>query len=82
VLHYIRLDKVAGTNSLANWTLSKVTKKIKRCEYTTSVEPRSEGRLLALPPSNIIQGWKQLALTNTLAFYDAELITTVKSFIA
>jgi hypothetical protein len=32
-------------------------------------------------PTNIRQGWKGLLGTNTLAFYEHLLITTVKAFI-
>ncbi len=34
---------------------------------------------LALP-ANIWLGWKQIAVANTLAYYDTATITTVKSF--
>ncbi len=37
------------------------------------------GRLLALP-ANGRQGWKLMALQNTLAYYDAVEIAVVKSF--
>jgi hypothetical protein len=40
----------------------------------------SRGRLLAFL-KNIKQGWQRLAVTNTLAYYDAELSTVVKSSI-
>ena len=38
------------------------------------------GRLVALP-TNIRQGWKGLLGTNTLAYYENSLNTSVKSFI-
>jgi hypothetical protein len=38
------------------------------------------GRFLA-SPTNIRLGWKGLPWTNTLAYYENLLITTVKSFI-
>ena len=40
---------------------------------------RSNGRLLSLP-ANIKLEWKRLTVTNTLAYYDTELIMTVKMF--
>jgi hypothetical protein len=36
-------------------------------------------KALALP-ANIRLGWKYLTVTNTLAYYGTELITTIKSF--
>jgi hypothetical protein len=38
------------------------------------------GKPLTLP-TNVGVGWKQLTVTNTLAYYNNELITVVKSFI-
>jgi hypothetical protein len=38
----------------------------------------SNGRLLALP-TNVILGWKLMAVVNALAYYDTESITSVKS---
>jgi hypothetical protein len=38
------------------------------------------GSLLVLP-TNIRLGWKSMQVANTLAYYDAAIITTVKSFI-
>ncbi len=32
-------------------------------------------------PANIRLGWKKLTVTNTLAYYDMEVITAVKSFV-
>ncbi len=40
----------------------------------------SNGRLLALPTNNVL-GWKRMAVTNTLAYYDMATIKAVKSFI-
>ncbi len=40
----------------------------------------SNGRLLPLP-ANIRLGWKSMANSNTLAYYDRATITDVKSFI-
>ncbi len=40
----------------------------------------SNGRLLALQV-NFRLGWKWMAVTNTLAYYDTAAITTQKSFI-
>ncbi len=40
---------------------------------------RSKGRLVALP-TIISLRWNPLTVTNTLACYDTEFITTVKSF--
>ncbi len=40
----------------------------------------SKGRFLALN-INIRQGWKLLKVTNAVAYYVTELITTVKCFI-
>ncbi len=42
--------------------------------------PHSTCRILALL-KNIGQGWKWLALTNSLAYYDRAKITGVKSFL-
>ncbi len=39
----------------------------------------SNGRLLALP-EYIRLVWQQLTVTNTLAYYDIEIVTRVKSF--
>ncbi len=39
----------------------------------------TKGRLLDLPV-DITQGKKRVTVTNTLAYYGVELITTVKSF--
>jgi hypothetical protein len=33
VLHYTRLERLEGTNTLAYWVHSKVTNKMKCCEY-------------------------------------------------
>jgi hypothetical protein len=41
---------------------------------------QSKGRLVALP-SNIRLRWKQLKLTNTLAYHDRKLIRALKCFI-
>ncbi len=45
-----------------------------------SVAAPYQDRLILLV--NIILGWNLLAVTNTLAYYNVVLITTVKSFIA
>jgi hypothetical protein len=37
VFHNTRLERVAGTNTLAYWAHSKVTKKIGLCEFCTQV---------------------------------------------
>ncbi len=34
-----------------------------------------------LPATIVIPGWKGLTVINTIAYYNTELITTVKSFI-
>jgi len=38
-----------------------------------------KGKLIVVP-SNIRLGWKLLSKTNTLSYYDTELITLVKKF--
>ncbi len=43
----------------------------------TLIGLHSIGKLLALP-ANIRLGWKQIAVTNTLAYYDAATITAFK----
>jgi len=50
----------------------------KAVAYPSAYILHSEDRLLALL-ANIRQGLKLLAVTNTLAYSDTELITTVKS---
>jgi hypothetical protein len=39
----------------------------------------SDGRLQAMP-ANIRPGWKWMATANTLAYYNTETITAIKSF--
>ncbi len=40
----------------------------------------SNGRLIALPTNNGL-GWKRMAVTNTLAYYNMATVKYVKSFI-
>ncbi len=44
------------------------------------MELLSNVKLLTLP-TNIRLGWKQIAVANTLAYYDRATITVVNSFI-
>jgi hypothetical protein len=44
------------------------------------MELHSNGRLLDLPV-NIRLGWKSVEIANTLAFYNAAIITAVKCFV-
>jgi hypothetical protein len=51
-----------------------------RVEYEFLASFHSSSRLLDLP-ANIRPKWKWQKVTNTLAYYGTELITTVKSFV-
>jgi hypothetical protein len=46
----------------------------------SGIGPHTKGRLTALP-TNIILVWKGLTVTNTLAYYNTELVNNVKSVI-
>ncbi len=48
--------------------------------YLSNPHHDGNGRLIALP-ANITVGWKLIAVTNTLAYFNTATIASVKSFI-
>ncbi len=73
VLHYTRLEKIAGTNTLTYWDHLQVAKKMKCCKYSTSCFIHNTYFLQLMKSPNkreyyIRIGWKGLPGTNTKAY--------------